>query len=675
MTNAEFQTILSGCNFRQPEVVADLISQRYTSQKINEKVMERHMGSGDGYGYFANFFPVKTWQDGQGQSELREMYFAPRVPYSFNYFTRTMQVTDPNNANECHTDYCEVPEGGYGNLPQLEMYKWGFKTKRHCIANIRHIRDFMIWSKRILDTRHYIDQEVMKMFYMLAAIRTSGHKILLEAQRNATTGLLEPFTSTSPRNPLGGFKHSYMEPLFPAVHDPSNIVPLSIDILDQLARRWTLFGNNNNVGVGPRGEKIFEFWYPEDWYKQEVIDNPDLIEKLKYWMPSKMFAGYSLDPGQREVLGNWQMRVMPSLPRFTESCNGGLVPVDMHVDVAVEIGDEAVESVAYQNAPILMFCSPSPNQGSILMRPDLNTDATGMPIMPIMGNGDWMIRNDYDAECNEDLNQPYSQKRYEMGFQLEDPNAAVSGLFRAKRYRIRAINECDLQPIFTIQPPDVCPGGTIIGCADNTRKHQSEITTTDLSKYILVSSVTCGPAEYNGESNYRLQVEWKGNRPGFNMLDCDCGSNVHLFIYDENGDYLRQQDGLVVEMLPHNISPTPLLWVQTVTLADNECIKGVTCIDDARVSSTVNALWDTASRPDCDAFDGLLFLLDIPLDCADGDSVTISTFDAVGAAIDVITGTITTANPQTQIYQIESVDGGFTKALLDAAASITIACD
>ena len=670
MTNAEFQAILAGCNFRQPEVVADLISQRYTSQKINEKVMERHMGCNDGYGYFSNFFPVKTWQDGQGQNELREQYFHPRVQYSFNYFTRTMQVTDPNKANECATDYCEVPEGGYGNLPSLEMYKWGFKTKRHCVANIRHIRDFRNWARRIMDTRYYVDQQVMQMFYTLASIRTSGHKLVLEATRDANNDLI-PFPSTSPRNPLGGFKHNYLEPLFPAVGDPNNIVPLSIDILDQLARRWTLFCNDNNVAVGPRGEKIFEFWYPEDWFKQEAIDNPDYIEKLKYHMPGKMFAGYSLDT-PREVLGNWAMRSMPSLPRFAESCNGGLVPVDMHEDVPVEIGNEPVESIAYQNAPILMAMSPSPSQGSIMVRPDLNTDATGIPILPIMGDGDWQIRNDYDAECNPDLNQPYSQKRYEMGFQIEDPNAAMSILFRAKKYRIKPINECDLQPIYTVDPADVCPGGTRIGCEDNTRKHQSEVTELDHSKYVQVSAVTCG-AEDNGESRYRLQVEWAGNRPSFNQLDCPCGSNVILYIHDENGDYLRQQDGVVDDMLPHNISPTPVLWVKTATLAENECIKGIDCNDDVAVSDVLMT-WESADRPDCPVFAGLLFLLAQPLVCADGDGVSIELLDAEGASLDVITGTIADGNPQTRQYQITSVDAGFTKAAMDAAASIEITC-
>ena len=679
MTNAAFQAILAGCNFSDPEQVSKLIAQRYTSQKIDELVTTRHMGCYDGFGYFSNFFPVKTWQDGQGQTELREVYHHPRVPYSFNYFMRTMQVCDPNTANECVTQYCDIPEGGYGNLPQLEMYRWGLKTHRECVANIRHIRDFGSWSKRIVQSRFYVEQQIMQMFYTLAAIRTCGHKMVLETARDAD-GLLQPLVDSSNRNPLGGYAHSYMEPLFPAVGNPANIVPLSIDVLEQLARRWSIFCNDNHVATGVRGEKIWEFWYPDDWYKTEGIDNPDIMEKLKYTMPNKLFAGYNpTGTGEREVIGNWAMRAMPGLPRFGLGCDGGLVPIDMHVEEDIEIGKEAVESSAWQQAPILMAIAPSPSMGTIMVRPDLNTDARGNSIMPIMGNGGWIVRNDYDATCNPELNMPYHQKRFEMGFRLEDPNAAIAFLFRARKFRIRGINECDFQPMNDVLAKTTgCPATERIGCQDNRRTHGESITTLDTSKYVLCHTVSCGASGVQGQSTYQVELEWKGNRVGFNHLDCACGSTVSIAVYDCNGDLLRIQDAVVQDMLPHGTSPRPIIWLRTVTLGTDdcdECIKGIMCQDADPLVATVTNAWTAADKPTCPTFTGITWRLGAPINCNAGDNVDVKYYDVNDVLLDTVVGAvIAVANPQTQTYQITSADPDYTKAGPAGTSYITITC-
>ena len=636
------------------------------------------MGCYDGFGYFSNFFPVQTWADGEGQTELREVYHSPRIPYSFNYFMRTMQVCDPNTANECVTQYCDIPEGGISNLPQLEMYRWGLKTHRECIANIRHIRDFGAWSKRLVATRFYVEQQIMQMFYTLAAIRTCGHKMVLETARDAA-GDLQPLTATSNRNPLGGYSHSYQEPLFPSVANPENIVPLSIDILEQLARRWALFCNDNHVARGPRGEKIWEFWYPDDWYKTEGIDNPDIMEKLKLTMPNRLFAGYNPEGnGEREVIGNWAMRPMPGLPRFGVGCDGGLVPIDMHVEEDIEVGKEAIESTDWQNAPILMAMAPSPTMGTIMVRPDLTTDARGNSIMPIMGNGNWMIRNEYDATCNPELNMPYHQKRFEMGFRLEDPNAAIGFLFRARKFRLRGINECDFADMIQVGPKDtLCPAAERIGCQDNRRLHGESITQLDTSHYVLCHTVSCGASGVGGESTYQVELEWKGNRPGFNHLNCACGSTVSIAVYDCNGDFLRVQDAVVQDMLPHGTSPRPIIWLRTVTLGTDdcdECIKGIMCQDADPLVATVTYSWDTDDKPDCDAFAGIFWHLSSTINCNVGDNVTLSYIDALGAEIVAVVGTIAEASPETQTYRITSGDGNYTKAGPTGTDSITITC-
>jgi hypothetical protein len=679
ISNADFLQQLADCDFMD-DAKMDLITGRHTNMKFNERVRERHLGCCDGYGFFSEFFGTETWEDGQGQDEIREMYFHPSIAYSFQYFTRTMQICDPKLANECNTEYCDIPEGGYGNLPPIEMYKWGFKTPRSCVANIRYIRQFREWAKRVIDTRFHVDQQVMQMFYTFAALRMTGHKIVLEATQDAN-GNLVAFPNSNPRNPLGAWKYNFMQPLFPSVDNPANIVPLTLDILQQLARRWTHFCNDQFVAIGPRGDKIWEFWYPADWYEEEVLRDAEHLERLKYFMPTKLFAGYSMDPrGEREVVGNWAMRPMPCLPRFAESCDGGLVPIDMHQNVRVEIGNEAVESRDWLNAPFLLAGSVNPSMGVIMTRPVLSTSAEGWPILPIMGNGDWIIRNDYDSACNADLNQPFSQKRYEMGFRLDDPYSSIMFIFRARKYRTRAINTCELADVIKVDPVNPCDNLLTIGCQDNEKKAPAAVTEVDTAKQVLCSNEWCGP-EDAGEKVYRLDIEREGLVADFDSLGCACNSTVIVNIHDDVGALVRQQEGVVVEVLTPPYTPSYKVWIRTATLEAGECIKSIVCQDDTpTVGNSLNC-WVSDPDDACDDFVGVKFLLDSPLSedgggiCGVGDTVDVEYFDSAGNSLGIISATIAEFSINTLIYRLTSEDedfsctGGFT-----GVVSITITC-
>ena len=682
ITNSEYRAQLEACDWLSDDAM-DLIVGRHTNMKINDSVRERHFGACDGYGYFANFYNVAEWGDEQGQDELREIYFHPNINQSFQYFQRTMQICDPRSADECRTDYCKIPTGGYGQLPPIEMYKWGLETDRSCVGNLRHIRAFREWAQRVADVRFYADQQIMQMFYTLATIRMTGHKFVLEAQKDSLGNYI-PFPDANPRNPLGGWKYSWLNPLFPAVDNPANIMPLSLDILQQLARRWTLFNNQSWVATGHRGDKIFEFWYPDDWYDQEVLQDGDNFEKLRTFMPNKLFAGYSLDPdGEREVIGNWAMRSMPCLPRFTESCEGGLTIVDMHQNVDVEIGQEAIESRQWQNAPFLLCGSFDPSMGSIMTRPTLNTSAEGWPILPIMGNGDWRIRNEYDKECNPDMNMPYSQKRYEMGFRVDDPWASIAFIVRSRLYRTAPLNTCDLQPVFKITPVAPCDDIVGIGCEDNSRRHQAEITQKDLDKHVKCMAEVCGNAS-GGQQIYRLQLEREALVPNFNPLSCDCGDTLVVNVYDETQTFSHQQEAEIVEILkPGAVQAFSnaefQIWVRTTTLAADHCIKGVFCKDATPQVSDVRSCWTSDGTGDCPAFTGTKMALEHVIQSAAGvpaavgDTVNVEYFDASGTSLGTIAATIAEINEETLVYRLTSVDpdfdcdGGFTDV-----ASITV---
>jgi len=672
MTSEEYKAALIACDFRDPNQVSELVTSTHTNVKFNEKVEQRlFQNPAGGCNYFTGFFGTEVWEDGQGQNLKREFYTDPYIPLTFSHFVKTMQVCDPNLANECDTTYCDVPEGGRGTLPDISMFKWGLKTPRDCIANIRHIKDFYDWARKIIRGRELMDEAVINLFYTFSAIRTLGHKVLLQGERDANNNLV-PIANDNPRNPFRGFAYNYMEELFPRPTNLNDVLPLTTDILDIVSRHWTQFPKSNHVATGGRGELIFEFWYPDDWYQAEAIHNPDYMEKLKVMMPSNLFAGYSQNPNAREVIGNWAMRCMPWLPRFTESTQGGLIMVDTHENVPIEVGSEAVGARNFENAPFGIAMSPSPDQGKILRRPDLTHSGAGFPIQAITGGGDWMIRNDYDKDCNEDLNKPFSKKRYEMGFMMDNPDSSLGVLFRRRKFRLKPLNDCDLAPIFPVEPNTVDCAFTPIGCEDNKRRADDSITAQSDTKQVVCSAAACG----NGESApylFWVKVEHKALSPGFNSLGCDCGSNVTLFVYDEEGAYDRQVTGVVkANKFAH---PENYHLVETQEdLGEGHCIKGIVCEDSTPLQANVINCWDESDEGYEVLAGDIQVIVDSPIGCEVGDPVTVSYYDADGVVLGTTAGTLAVANHEQYTYQISSVVEGFACSAFETQAAMGVSC-
>lgn len=666
MTPEEYAALLEGCDFRQPNQVSELVTATHTNVMFNEKVEERQVANALGaYNYFGGLFGKEVWPDGQGMDEIREYYTDPHVPFSFSHFVRQSAICDPNLANECDRTRCEVPEGGRGTMPGFVFYRHGFNTPRDCIANIRHIRNFRWWASRVIRSRELIDEQVMNMFYVLAGIQTAGNKITMQGFRD-TDGLLKLKTSTDPRNPLRGGLYNYMEERFPAPENLSLIVPLTVDSLEGLARFWAQFPKNNQAAKGPRGENIYEFWYPDDWYQAEAIRNPDYMEKLKLLMPNKLFSGTSLAEGEREVIGNWAPRVMPWLPRFAPTSDGKIVPVDSQVGVDIEVGKEYVGSIDFENAPYGLACIVSGKQGTILTRPPLTTSGAGFPILPITGDTGWRIRNDYDAVCNKDLNKPFSQKDYEMGIRMDDPQAATSFLFRRRIFPMRPINECDLAPIFNVEPNTVDCALTTIGCGDNQRRVSDDITQNpNAPKYVSCTSASCGNTEVS-PFNYVLRIERRPNQPGYNSLGCECGAAVNLYVYDEDGAYVKQIQGVYKSDVQS--FPEARYFVQTTTaLAAGECIKGIACADSTPLMGNVIDAFDISS--------GIVgFILDDSITCNTPDDVWIRYYDADGQVLATINGDILDMDVDRFYYKIHSANGAFQADAYEGQVSIGVSC-
>lgn len=668
MTEAEYVAQLEACNWSEP-AVSELVSSSYTNVMFNEKVQEMHVNSPLGaYNFFSGFFGSEVWQDGQGDDEIREYATDPYIPFTFSHFVKQAPVCNPNYAGNCDADFCEVPEGGKGTFPGMQWVKWAFETKRTCIADIRSLRKFQYWAARAIRFRQLIDEQVMNMFYVMVAIKTLGHKVTLNATRD--NGLLNLITNSNPRNLAGYGSYNYMQERFPEIMNVNNLVPIQFSLLEKIARRWSRHpsADSTRVGTGPRGENIYEMWHPDDIYAEEVYKNPDYMKSLRYTLPSSQFAGYSLAPGEQEIIGNWKFKVMPWLPRFAPTASGAIVPVDSHVDVPIEVGNEPVPNPLFEDAPIGLAMIISGKMGTILTRPTLTQSGDGAPILPIASSEAWQINNHYDATCNKLLNKPFFFKRYEMGWRLDNPNAGMGFLFRRRVFSPIPITDCDLAPVFITQDNAIdCPF-TTIGCAPKSRENDDITQPTGAPTLVECVTAECGNS--GSPWRYNIRVKRIANNPGYNSLGCECGSNVTLHVYNNDNPLtpVRQQQGILksdIKGFPYGI----YVVSTTTEIATNECIRYISCSDETPLFANVITSWDQTENPDFG--EGVGVVLDGPMGCdSDGDDVTVRYYDANGVVLDSITATIAEIDIEDNRYRLTSVDPNFTSLASSALVGV-----
>lgn len=670
MTVEEYKAYLAGCDFQQPDQVSKLVTSTVTQTKFNETIaIRQHNNALGAFNYFGGLFGTEVWPDGQGMDQINEYYTPPHIPFSFEYFIRKSAICDPNLADECNPDFCDAPEGGRGTMPPFTFFKWALKTKRDCIANIRHIRQFLQWSKRRLDGYESMDEQLMNMFYTMAGIKTAGNKITMQGVRD-DKGNIRLIQSSDPRNPLRGGLYNYMQERFPAPIDMDLMVPLTLKSLDGLARFWSTYPNGKEVTRGSRGEPIYEIWVPDDFYAAEALTNPDYMEKVKILMPNKLFPGTTLAPGDREVIGNFAPRMMPFLPRFAPTTDGRIVPVDTHVGVDIEVGKEWLGSADFENAPFGMAVIVSGKQGTILTRPTLTQSALGFPITPITGKGEWVIHNDYDKECNPMKRSPYATKEYEMGIRMDDPTAATAFLFRRRVFTSATFNPCDFAPLFNVEAPNTGCELVEIGCQGGKRREDSNIVQGPGAQYVSCTSAACGNTLV-APFTYIVKVDRVPNNPGYNSLDCPCGSAVKLHVYDDEGVYARTIDGVFKSDAMS--FPDARYYIETTTaLTAGECIKGIECADETPDEGNVFDSYDISSGE----FEGdVAFILDGTIDCGTGDDVVITYYNAAGASLGTVSGTIEQVDPARFFYVISSTTPGFKQEMYANQASIKVTCD
>lgn len=668
MTSQEYLDALEACNWHDPAERNKLVTSSYTNVKFSEKVLQKELRNELGaFNYFGALFGTEVWQDGQGMDEVREFYVPPHVPYSFAYFVRQMQICDPNLADECRRDRCQVPQGGRGTLPGMQFFKWGFETPRDCIASIRSIRQFREWSLKIIDGRDKIDEQVKNIFYTMAGLYLSGNKVVLQGYRE--NGLLKLVPSNNPRNPFRGGLYNYMEEKFPQPTNLQDLLPLTSEMMEVAARFWSLEGAQYKTTTGKRGEPIFEVWTPDDLYRNEFLENPDRQKQIVTTMPTSMFPGWTLQPGEREVIGNFAPKVMPWLPRFAPTNTGKIIPVDNKVGVDIEVGKEYLTSLDFENAPIGVANIINGKLGTIMSRPTLTTSGAGFPIKPISMDSGWVIRNDYDKECNPDLNMPFSQRDYEMGYRLDDPNAGTAILFRRQVFNMRPINDCDLAPIFYVEEAPVDCALTNIGCSGNKKRENNSIVDPYNVKYVHCTEASCSNPDTGSPYLYIIKIDRRANQPGYDSLGCTCGDALKLYVYDENGEFDREVAGVLVDT--KQAYPYARYYVSTLAvLAEGECIKGIACGDDTPLQGEAIDVYDLEDGD-------VVFTLSSSIGCDSvGDDVQVRFYDedrnVIGAPV---AASIVAFNPETLTYTLTSSDPNFSRDQREGTAYWGVSCN
>lgn len=641
------------------------------------------------YRYFSQFLPVKQFPDWQGITEIGEEYHRPYVPIDFSIFQQTMLDCSPDKMDECDTNYCIIPEGGITKLPEHKMYKWGYETKRSCIANYRTSAKILKLAQEIINTRFAVEEAAINSFYLYAVLSLLGHKFTLELDDDG-----RPVEDSNPYNFVAGYRYAYMQQKFPAPSDLNNISPLALQTLDDLGYGFAQAGRvKDAMGYGPRGEPLYELWVPNDWYRNEILNNPEHVERNKYFVKPQDLYGYrpigKTSPPERETIGNFIIKEMNMMPRFAESTQGGITMIQQFNEIDADIGTRPIMNYReFRNAPFGLAMILGKDMGNILTRPNLDTGVEGLPISPITGglsDNRWKYRNEYDPECNHDQNKPYWTKRFELGFKLNNADASAGFLYRMSRPRIRPINTCDLQPIFKVTPVQTECDVLTIGCNPPPAADNNIIENQTDVRRVQCSAMVCGDA---ASLIYRLKIVREDidsiSAGGEPLQGCSCGDEIHVLINNADGETVKERKATILDYVrPNVVNPQPMYVVKLASaLSAGECIAFIACKDATPTVATVVACNDTSHDSEIPV-GTVVFHLDSLLPCGVGADVTITYRDDDGSGIGAtVTGTITEIDGETLRYTIESADmtglpGGeaaFNCNMRAGQVSVTMVC-
>lgn len=670
LTEEEFLEQIENCDYLNDQKgILQTLYEDGPNAVYQEMVNEMHIETDSMYNYLRDIFPERELADWQGTDEIVRTYNHPYIPIDFSIFKeQQLQPCDITDSAPCFWDYCKTPQGGITQSLPPRMWRWAYETEPICTENIRTSAIAKQLVKIFVNERFAVEDATMSNFYLMAMIQSLGHKFVLELAPSEEDGSMQPIQSYNPFNFTQAYRYAYYQELFPGVANLENVGPLDFQTLDVFGQSMTNFRMKGYRSVkGPRGEPIFTILHGSDWFRNEMLVNPEYVERMKYTVPTKLLPGYR-DAGDyksdsMEVVGNFAMQQVQAMPRFAVGPDGGLMVVQPYKAIDdTDLGHRYVPNYReYANAPFGLAAIIGDDIGNILTRPQLKTDVTGIPINPIAANGPWGVWNKYDPTCNPEENMPRWRKKFELGYKPKNPENGTGIVYRNKLMQLRASATCALRPLFKVADPAQSCDVTTIGCRPAGMESNNIMSFVDQSvRKVECSSAACGSAD--GLSfNLKIRREnWDVLMQDQNPLGtCDCGDTVNVFINDADGNTVRVQPATVTNRLRPSISmPRALI---TVTLEDalgaGECISYIACQDETPAVATVLHCEDNSDDSTIPV-GSVRFILDGPIgDKGEGDSVTITYKDAAGSTLGAtVAGTIVAINVENMSYLISSAN-------------------
>ena len=625
-----FTEELANCDFNDPSSVSDLITGRHTPQVYrNQLIREEFKHPGSVCNFFSDYFGFEDFDWGKC-SLKRETYHAPMLESAFNAWVKKdfQCSTDPTDPTECAPCFEELPTGGY-STDDVEFFSAYLKTKPYCIANLKCHRDYFRYQDMIIKDQLKMSEQRMQDFFTMAAVRTAGHKILLE------TG--HPLGNTSPYPILDEFPNNYRENYFNEPTDPDNIVAFDLGMAQQLTFDMIDTGMTGAAAMVD-GRHVFDIWTGSDWHTINVLQDADFADKIKFTAPNQLFKGFTFMDGNRTVHGNVAHRTVPCLPRFadeTGGTNNEIVQVQAFNRIAVEIGDKFVANKDHKLAPYELILLPSPNQASIL-RPQTITSSQGIPITPLYDSAGWKARNPYDKECNPQENMPWWEWQAHMGLAPNLRDEGVVLLARRQVYRTAPRNTCNLMPRRSVN-------AETFDCPDTPRVQASITEAGDGCDQVSCEQVVCGDA-----SQSYLKLDFKSQREAFSV-DCACGTEAIVNLDDGSTNVVQIIDDA-------RMNPDSLLLVQRLDAAggnptDFDAARDVVSICCQAPAAASASVVSCVGSDD----DGVVsVVLDAILECEVGDAVTAQ-YRGPGADNDQA-ATITSVDYATLTYVLAITD-------------------
>lgn len=637
----DLATAITDCNFANEQEVVSLMANQYTAVYFEEAAINKLYRDPREFGRSVlNMYPTMNFDYGQGALPRNRVYHPPYLPTGRqNFQNDALPQNDwvaedgasPGNSN-CVFCYQEIPFGGY-STQEAKIVRRDYRTPQVCARDVASSSGYLEYADMITQSRVVAEQTAMYDFRNWIMLETSAHKILLESG--------SPFAAQNPAQAVQAlYPESFNDPngLFPQITDPEAIQPLSYQFLQLIYNYigWD-YQFERLAADGQRGS-IFELYVDNDWYYNEVLNNPQWTETMRYREPMALFFGQNPDSrlypsGQAEVLGNWRFVIDSTLPRYALTVDNGIVEVQKYTTITTENGVEAVLNRDWLNAPFGVAFLKNRFAAELLSQPAITTNQ-GIAI-PDVQRTNWLPWNEYDPLCNPEKLKPFWKFHFRMGYMPREPWMGIAVLYRRELIETPGRPACSLQPLNCVTPvTNDCDD--LNGPCGNRESLQASITRTVQGTDVIWDHTECG-----GDQYVTVQTRFQTGQAD-NVISCDCGGSV-LVTYSDGTSQLATllNTRYASSYFPFNQYFLDLGDGNSVPV--DECITLIQCVDETPATADILACQGSDECEELDA-DQVIIYLAQPLVC--GVTETDITITAANGS--------TTFNPVTIVSSNES---------------------